>query len=144
MVEKSKLTVISGGGTRANLAEGAYDAPARIQALDEMTIDLQAISPSPILLFYWDEPPAAAYFSRLQNETIQAVVQRHPTRFVGFGSVPLQSVGEAIAIAEEAKNIASKDWKLARVSAIDRSMIPSLSPFMMRRSSWSNVVRPSR
>ena len=29
--------------------------PARIKALDEMGIDMQAISPSPILLFYWEE-----------------------------------------------------------------------------------------
>jgi aminocarboxymuconate-semialdehyde decarboxylase len=129
MVEKSKLTVISGGGTRANLAEGAYDAPARIKVLDEMRIDLQAISPSPILLFYWDEPAAAAYFSRLQNETIQAVVQRHPTRFVGFGSVPLQSVREAIAIAEEAKNIGLKGLEIG--TSVNETPLdnPILEPF---------------
>jgi hypothetical protein len=61
-LENGKLTVTSGGGMRGNLGEGAYDAFARIKALDEMHIDLQAISPSPILLFYWDEPDAAAYF----------------------------------------------------------------------------------
>jgi hypothetical protein len=38
------------------LAAGAYDADARITALDELRIDLQAISPSPTLLFYWEEP----------------------------------------------------------------------------------------
>lgn len=105
LLEKGKLTVTSGGGTRSNLGAGAYDSAARIKALDEMHIDLQAISPSPILLFYWDKPAVAAHFSRVQNEAIQAVVKMHPNRFVGFGSVPLQSIPEAIAIAEEAKNI---------------------------------------
>lgn len=90
---------------RGGLGEGAYDPPARIKALDEMQIDLQAISPSPILLFYWEEPATAAYFSRMQNEAIQAVVKKHPDRFVGFGSAPLQSIPEAIAIAQEAKSI---------------------------------------
>lgn len=112
VIEKGKLTVTSGGGMRGNLGEGAYDALARIKALDEMNIDLQAISPSPILLFYWDEPAAAAYFSRLQNEAIQAVVKKHPDRFVGFGSVPLQSVSETIAIAEEAKDIGLKGLEI--------------------------------
>jgi aminocarboxymuconate-semialdehyde decarboxylase len=112
LLEKGKLTVTSGGGMRGNLAEGAYDAAARIKALDEMNIDLQAISPSPILLFYWDEPAVAAHFSRLQNEAIQAVVKSHPERFVGFGSVPLQSIPEAIAIAEEAKNIGLKGLEI--------------------------------
>src|SRR6266571_3666443 len=72
VLDKGRLTVTSGGGMRGNLAPSAHDAAARIQALDEMKIDLQAISPSPILLFYWDEPAAAAYFSRIQNEAIQS------------------------------------------------------------------------
>jgi len=97
---------------RGNLAPSAHDAAARIQALDEMKIDLQAISPSPILLFYWDEPAAAAYFSRIQNEAIQAVVKEHPDRFVGFGSVPLQSVQEAISIAQEAKTLGLKGLEI--------------------------------
>ena len=108
VVEKGKLTVTSGGGMRGNLGEGAYDARARIKALDEMSIDLQAISPSPILLFYWEEPAVAAHFSRLQNEAIQEIVNKHPNRFVGFGSVPLQSVPDAIAVAKEAKNMGLK------------------------------------
>jgi len=112
VLDKGRLTVTSGGGMRGNLAPSAHDAAARIQALDEMKIDLQAISPSPILLFYWDEPAAAAYFSRIQNEAIQAVVKEHPDRFVGFGSVPLQSVQEAISIAQEAKTLGLKGLEI--------------------------------
>ena len=112
VVEKGKLTITSGGGMRGNLSEGAYDAGTRIKALDEMKIDLQAISPSPILLFYWDEPAVAAYFSRVQNEAIQAIVKKHPDRFVGFGSVPLQDIAEAIGIAKEAKNIGLKGLEI--------------------------------
>jgi aminocarboxymuconate-semialdehyde decarboxylase len=77
-----------------------------------MKIDLQAISPSPILLFYWEEPAVAAHFSRVQNEAIQAVVKKHPDRFVGFGSVPLQDIPEAIAIAKEAKNMGLKGLEI--------------------------------
>ena len=49
--ENGRYTVISGGGKRGNLNEGAYNAVARIKDLDKMNIDMQAISPSPILLF---------------------------------------------------------------------------------------------
>jgi aminocarboxymuconate-semialdehyde decarboxylase len=110
--DKAKLTVSSGGGMRGGLGEGAYDPPARIKALDQMQIDLQAISPSPILLFYWEEPATAAYFSRLQNEAIQAVAKKYPDRFIGFGSAPLQSIPEAIAIAQEAKGIGLKGLEI--------------------------------
>lgn len=47
-----KLSVTSRIGFRPGLGAGAYDPAARIKALDEMKIDMQAISPSPILLFY--------------------------------------------------------------------------------------------
>src|SRR4030095_9463069 len=103
VLDKGKLSVTSQIGRRAGLSAGACDPIARIKALDEMQIDLQAISPSPILLFYWEEPEVAAHFSRKQNEAIQQVVKNYPDRFVGFGSVPLQSISDAVAIAGEAK-----------------------------------------
>jgi aminocarboxymuconate-semialdehyde decarboxylase len=126
---QEKLTVTSGGGRRGNLGAGAYDAGTRIKALDEMKIDLQAISPSPILLFYWDEPASAAYFSRLQNEAIQAVVAKHPERFVGFGSVPLQSISESIAIAEEAKRIGLKGLEIGTSVGAKPLDDPAFTPF---------------
>jgi aminocarboxymuconate-semialdehyde decarboxylase len=112
VLDKDKLSVTSQIGTRAGLGAGAYDPVARIKALDEMSIDLQAISPSPILLFYWEEPAVAAHFSRKQNEAIQEIVKKHPDRFVGFGSVPLQSIPDAIAIAKEAKSMGLKGLEI--------------------------------
>ena len=112
VLDQGKLSVTSQIGMRAGLGDGAYDPLARIKALDAMSIDLQAISPSPILLFYWEEPTVAAYFSRKQNEAIQEIVRKHPDRFVGFGSVPLQSIPEAIAIAREAKSMGLKGLEI--------------------------------
>jgi aminocarboxymuconate-semialdehyde decarboxylase len=112
VLDKDKLSVTSQIGMRTGLGAGAYDPAARIKALDEMKIDLQAISPSPILLFYWEDAAVAAHFSRRQNEAIQAVVRKHPDRFVGFGSVPLQSVSDSIAIAREAKAMGLKGLEI--------------------------------
>ena len=136
-LDKGKLKVTSQIGIRAGLAEGAYDPGARIKALDEMRIDLQAISPSPILLFYWEEPAVAAHFSRKQNEAIQAVVQTHPDRFVGFGSVPLQSMLDSIAIAEEAKSMGLKGWRSAMPLGDKPWTIRSSSRFLKRRRRWT-------
>jgi aminocarboxymuconate-semialdehyde decarboxylase len=111
-LENGKLSVTSQIGFRPGLGPGAYDPVERINALDAMQIDLQAISPSPILLFYWEEATVAAHFSRRQNEAIQAVVARHPDRFVGFGSVPLQSVADSIDIAREAKAMGLKGLEI--------------------------------
>ena len=129
VLDNGKLSVASQIGFRPGLGAGAYDPAARIKALDEMQIDLQALSPSPILLFYWEEPAVAAHFSRKQNEAIQAVVQQHPDRFVGLGSVPLQSVEESIAIAREAKNMGLNGLEIGNAVG-DRPLDdPSFEPF---------------
>jgi aminocarboxymuconate-semialdehyde decarboxylase len=129
VLDKEKLSVTSQIGFRPGLGAGAYDPAARIKALDEMQIDVQAISPSPILLFYWEEEAVAAYFSRRQNEAIQAVVRKHPDRFVGFGSVPLQSVAESIAIAEEAKSMGLKGLEIGNAVGDKPLDDPMFEPF---------------
>jgi aminocarboxymuconate-semialdehyde decarboxylase len=129
VLDKDKLSVTSQIGMRGGLGAGAYDPIARIKALDQMSIDLQAISPSPILLFYWDEPRVAAHFSRKQNEAIQAVVQKFPGRFIGFGSVPLQSVPDAIAIAQEARDMGLKGLEIGNAVGETPLDDPSFEPF---------------
>jgi aminocarboxymuconate-semialdehyde decarboxylase len=129
VLDKGKLSVTSQIGFRSGLGAGSYDPLARIKALDEMQIDIQAISPSPILLFYWEEPAVAAHFSRRQNEAIQGVVQKHPDRFVGLGSVPLQSVAESIAIAEEAKGMGLCGLEIGNVVGNKPLDDPSFEPF---------------
>ena len=124
-----KLSVTSAIGMRGGLSAGAYDPVARIKALNEMSIDVQAISPSPILLFYWEEPAVAAHFSSRQNEAIQSVVRKFPDRFVGFGSVPLQSVSDAIAIAKEAKSIGLKGLEIGNSVGEKPLDDPSFAPF---------------
>src|SRR5688572_32944512 len=94
-----------------------------------MRIDVQAISPSPILLFYWEEPAVASHFSRRQNEAIQTVVQKHPDRFVGFGSVPMQSLSDSITIAEEAKSMGLKGLEIGNAVGDKPLDDPSFEPF---------------
>jgi aminocarboxymuconate-semialdehyde decarboxylase len=129
VLDNGKLSVTSEIGFRPGLGAGAYDPLARIKALDAMSIDLQAISPSPILLFYWEEAAVAAHFSRKQNEAIQEIVQKHPDRFVGFGSVPLQSVDESIAIAREAKAMGLKGLEIGNAVGGKPLDDPTFEPF---------------
>src|SRR5262245_1002208 len=128
VLENGKLSVTSQIGFRPGLGAGAYDPAARIKALDEMKIDVQAISPSPILLFYWEEAAVAAYFSRKQNEAIQQVVHKHSDRFIGFGSVPLQSVEESIAIAKEAKAMGLRGLEIGNAVGDKPLDDPSFEP----------------
>ncbi len=129
VLDGEKLSVTSQIGMRAGLAAGAYDPVARIKALDAMSIDVQAISPSPILLFYWEERAVGAHFSSRQNEAIQSVVRKFPDRFIGFGSVPLQCIPDSVAIAKEAKNMGLKGLEIGNSVGEKPLDDPSFGPF---------------
>lgn len=63
----------------------------RLEDMDRMGIDIQAISPAPFQYFYFAEPERGAALARRVNEGIAALVAATPQRFVGIGSVPLQN-----------------------------------------------------
>jgi aminocarboxymuconate-semialdehyde decarboxylase len=72
----------------------------RLEDMDKMGIDMQAISPAPFQYFYWAEPGLGRATARTVNERIAEVVARHPDRFVGLGTVPLQAPELAVAELE--------------------------------------------
>lgn len=135
-----RYSVAARGGTRGNLPEGAYNPEARIRELDRMGIDVQAISPSPALLYYWEDTGPAEYFSRLQNDAIQTVVKAYPNKFVGFGTVPLQNVPAAIAIAEEVKKTGLKGLEIGTDVEGKRLDDPEFEPFFEAAESLSLLL----
>jgi aminocarboxymuconate-semialdehyde decarboxylase len=68
----------------------------RLADMDEMGIDVQAISPAPVQMFYWTEPELGIATARAVNDNIAEIAGRHPDRFVGLGTVPFQAPELAI------------------------------------------------
>jgi aminocarboxymuconate-semialdehyde decarboxylase len=64
--------------------------------MDRLGIDRQALSPPPVMFCYWADARANESFARLQNDNVAAVVARHPARFVGMATVPLQEPDRAV------------------------------------------------
>jgi aminocarboxymuconate-semialdehyde decarboxylase len=77
----------------------------RLRDMDRMGIDVQAISVVPPQYFYWAEPEVGAKLSGMVNDRLFEIVQAHPDRFVGLGTLPLQDVdlalGELERVVEE-------------------------------------------
>ena len=71
----------------------------RLADLDEMGIDVQAVSINPF--WYWADEKLAREIIRVQNEKIAALCSAHPDRFVGLGSVALQHPSLAVEQLEE-------------------------------------------
>ena len=72
----------------------------RLQDMDRMGIDIQAVSPAPNQCAYWAEPDLGLEISRTVNERIAEIVAAWPDRFVGLGTVPLQNADMAVAELE--------------------------------------------
>lgn len=81
----------------------------RLKDMDKMGIDIQAISPAPFQYNYWAEPELGLESARLINERIAGIVQDHPDRFVGLGTVPLQA--PALAVAELERMVKQLDLR---------------------------------
>lgn len=76
------------------------DVETRLSIMDSMGIDVQAVSPSPHQYYYWTDAEIGRKTSRLINERLAEIAGKHPERFVGLGTVPLQAPELAVAELE--------------------------------------------
>lgn len=90
-----KHVMISGKLYRT-VSDGCWSVPRRIEDMGAMQVARQAISPMPELLAYWLPLEDAKVMVRYLNDTIAAMIERAPARFVGLGAVPLQDMDAAL------------------------------------------------
>lgn len=88
--------VMISGKVYRTVADGSWSVPRRIEAMGEMRVARQALSPMPELLSYWLPREDGKALIRYLNEQIAEMVALAPQRFVGLGAVPLQDVDSAI------------------------------------------------
>jgi aminocarboxymuconate-semialdehyde decarboxylase len=93
-----RATIMTGEQFFRDVDDRSWSAARRIEEMDRMGVGLQALSPPPVMFCYWAEARATEAFARMQNENVAAVVARHPRRFVGMATVPLQD--PALAVKE--------------------------------------------
>jgi len=93
-----RATIMTGDQFFRDVDDRSWSPERRIEDMDRLGIDHQALSPPPVMFCYWAEPKAAQAFARMQNENVAALVARHPKRFSGMAAVPLQD--PALAIEE--------------------------------------------
>jgi aminocarboxymuconate-semialdehyde decarboxylase len=68
----------------------------RLVEMDEMGVDIQAVSPGPQAYAYFLAPDLGRQSARMVNDDLAAMVARAPDRLVAMGTVPLQDTRLAI------------------------------------------------
>jgi len=96
-------TIMTGDTVFREVDDRSWRPERRIEDMDRLGIDRQALSPPPVMFCYWAEPRAARAFARMQNENVAAIVSRHPRRFLGMATVPLQDTTLAIDELQDAR-----------------------------------------
>lgn len=76
--------------------ENCFREDARIKEMDETGVTMQVLSTIPVLFNYWAKPADGLETSRFFNDHIAETAAKHPKRFTGIGTVPLQDVNLAI------------------------------------------------
>jgi len=79
------------------------DAAVRVQDMDRLGIDIQAVSCTPFLMFPNLDPALAQSMARINNESLAEISADHPGRFAPLASVPLQDPDLAVHELKHAK-----------------------------------------
>src|SRR3990172_6975557 len=64
----------------------------RIEAMDELGVDVQLVSPTDSFYQYRREPEVTERIARACNDEVAEMVRAHPERFLGLGTLPMQDV----------------------------------------------------
>ena len=106
-----------------------WSAKNRLNDMKKHQIDIQVLSPIPVMFCYWARAKDALGVSQFLNDYIIQMCQRYPKNFIGLGTVPMQDTKLAISELERCQNIGLKGVEIG--SNINKKNLdhPDFHPF---------------
>jgi aminocarboxymuconate-semialdehyde decarboxylase len=78
------------------IQDNCWDPQRRMADCDRSGVSIQVLSTVPVMFAYWAKPEQGHDLARMLNDHLASVVRRHPERFVGLGTLPLQAPDLAV------------------------------------------------
>lgn len=82
-----------------------WDPRTRMDECDQQHVHVQVLSTVPVMFSYWAKAKDTLDLSMFLNDHIAGIVEKHPTRFIGLGTLPMQDTELAIQELERCKKI---------------------------------------
>lgn len=101
--------------------DNCWSATARMKECDQQHVHVQVLSTVPVMFSYWAKPKDTLEVAKFLNDHIAEIVALYPKRFIGLGTLPMQSPELAIEELKRCKAIGLKgiqigthinDWNL--------------------------------
>lgn len=84
--------------------DSCWSLPRRLADMDRHGVDVQVLSTVPFMFSYSARPADTLNLAMSLNDHIALCTREHPARFVGLGTLPMQSPALAIAELERCKS----------------------------------------
>jgi aminocarboxymuconate-semialdehyde decarboxylase len=115
------------------------DVEKHLADLDEMGIDVQALSINPF--WYWADEDLARKIVQIQNEKLAELCSAHPKRFAGLGSVALQHPSLAVEQMEDGvKNLGMRGFAIGGSVNGDDLSAPKFHPFWAKAEELQTLI----
>lgn len=87
------------------IESNCWDPQKRMEECEQYGVQVQVLSTIPVMFNYWAKPQDTLDIARFLNDHIAEIVATYPRRFIGLGTLPMQSPNLCIAELERCKKI---------------------------------------
>jgi aminocarboxymuconate-semialdehyde decarboxylase len=104
IVRRGNSITFSAGPSRMTFTEDFVHLQPRLAAMDRQGVDVHALSLTTPMC-YWAPPEFGVQLAEIHNDAASAAHMRHPQRFVGLATLPMQAPELAVRELERAAKL---------------------------------------
>jgi aminocarboxymuconate-semialdehyde decarboxylase len=93
---RCRARMMIGDGLFREVEDNLWSPPRRLEDCARTGVDVQVLSTVPVMFSYWAKAAHKLDLARFLNDHIAGVVDDHPGRFLGLGTIPMQDTPLAI------------------------------------------------